>query len=325
MQELKFSCGLWVLGGCADRFCRQGYSKFLSVEDQINLAGQVVGLRAIECHQSDFDEISVEHFIELLKTNNLSCSNVNTNVWSFPKWKLGAFAHRDVILRSEAINEGKRAVEIARQVGSPSIGLWLGSDGFDYPFQVDYIRQWDSLVAAIKEVAEFASPDIKVGIEYKLKEPRAHMTIGSVGKALSICLELDMKNVGVALDFGHALMSKENPADSVALLAKHNKLFNVHFNDAYGEWDDDMIVGTVHLWQTLEFLYYCKHTGYDGWFGLDMFPYREDGVKAASMSIANIKAMWKLLDKISPQELSKAQETMDAIATQEVIRKVIFQ
>ncbi|OPX31434.1 MAG: hypothetical protein B1H40_04020 [Candidatus Latescibacteria bacterium 4484_181] len=64
------------------------------------------------------------------------------------------------------------------------------------------------------------------------------MSIGSVGKALSICLELGMENVGVVIDFGHALMSRENPGESVAYLARHRKLFNVHFNDAYGEWDE---------------------------------------------------------------------------------------
>ena len=27
--------------------------------------------------------------------------------------------------------------------------LWLGQDGFDYPFQADYGRMWDDTIAAV--------------------------------------------------------------------------------------------------------------------------------------------------------------------------------
>ncbi|MEW6686284.1 MAG: sugar phosphate isomerase/epimerase family protein [Candidatus Edwardsbacteria bacterium] len=323
-MELKFSAGLWVFGGAVDRFCPKGYSDLLSVEEIIEKAGRVHGLKGVECHQTDFDTITTKKFTELLKNAGLTCSNINLNVWGASKWKLGAFSSLNKNLRKEAISEGKRAVDIAREIGCPSIGLWLGSDGFDYPFQVDYRSQWDSLLSAIREVAEYASPDIKVGIEYKLKEPRTHIAIGTVGKALAIVLELNMDNLGVTIDFGHSLMAKENPGESVAILARHKKLFNIHFNDCYREWDDDMIPGVIHFWETLEFLYYCRLIEYDGWFALDMYPYREDPVESAQMAIDNIKAMWKICDKIDVEKLVNAQKSMDAIKTQKIIRSVIF-
>ncbi|MCD6169850.1 MAG: TIM barrel protein [Candidatus Latescibacteria bacterium] len=323
-MEPKFSAGLWVFANPVDRFCPCGYGEPNTVIDQIEAAAKVPDLAAVECHQTDTDQISTLELKNRLEDKNLACSNVNTNVWGEKKWKLGAFASCDKKLRTEAISEGKRAVDVARKLGSPSIGLWLGSDGFDYPFQINFTHQWDNLICSIREVAEYAAPDIKVGIEYKLKEPRTHMSIGSVGKALSICLELGMENVGVVIDFGHALMSRENPGESVAYLARHRKLFNVHFNDAYGEWDDDMIPGVVHFWETLEFLYYCQQVRYEGWFGLDMFPFREDPVKAADMAIRNIKAIAQLAEKIDVPALLRAQEKMEAIETQEIVRKCIF-
>jgi len=103
------------------------------------------------------------------------------------------------------------------------------------------------------------------------------MSISNVGITLMVINEVGMDNVGGTIDFGHSLMSQESPAEAVCLLQRQGKLFNVHFNDAWGYWDDDMIAGTVNFWTTLEFLYYCKRLEYDGWFGLDMFPYREDG------------------------------------------------
>lgn len=58
----------------------------------------------------------------------------------------------------------------------------------------------------------------------------------------------------------------ENPAETVALLKRYgDKLFHVHMNDNYRYWDDDMIVGSVHTIETLEFFYWLQRTGYDGW------------------------------------------------------------
>lgn len=324
MVEPRFSAGLWLFGGAIDRFCTSGYQELASLETQIERAGQVSGLSAIECHQTDFDNFSIDDFKQLLGEHHLVCTNVNTNVWGEAKWAHGAFTHRDPDIRRQAIEQGKRSVAVARELGCPSMGLWLGSDGYDYPFQVDYRKHWDYLLEGVAQVAEEAAPDIKVGVEYKPKEPRTHMSIGSVGKALWLCSELGRDNVGVVVDFGHALMNQENPADSVALLMRSGKLFNVHFNDAYGYWDDDMIPGVIHFWETLEMLYYCREMGYDGWFGLDMFPFRENGVKAAEMAVNNLTSLWRMLDQISPEELSQAQESMDAIATQQVVRKIIY-
>lgn len=325
MGKIKFSAGLWCFGGCADRFNPGGYSEFMPVEEQIRLAGQVRGLEGVEFHWStDFEKMDFAQAKALLKENNLVASNMNVNTFSFAKWKHGAFTNRDERLRREAVELAKAAVNAAKEVGAESVGLWLGADGYDYPFQADYRLQWEYLVEGIREVAE-VDPNMLIGIEYKLKEPRTHIQIGTVGKALYICNETGLDNVGVALDFGHALMSRENPADSVALLARSGKLFNIHFNDAYGEWDDDMIPGTVHLWETVEYLYYLKLTNYNKWLGLDMFPYREDPVRACDMALRNIEGMMSLAEKIHSEALAKAWESMDAVATQEVVRKIIFQ
>lgn len=323
-MELKLGSGLWVFGGTLDRFCTQGYKEPIGTMETLELAGKVKGLKGVELHQSDLEGVKLEEFKKRLQDLGLTVAAVNLNCFGISKWKHGAFTQRDPKIRRDAIDEAKKAVDYARQLAAPTTGLWLGSDGFDYPFQVEYITNWNLLLDAIREVAEYAAPDIKIAIEYKLKEPRNHLVISDAGKALAIVLALEMDNLGVVIDFGHALLSGENPADSVAFLNRYGKLLDVHFNDAYGFWDDDMIVGTVHFWETIEFLLYCKLTNYQGWFTLDMFPYREDSVAAADMALRNIEAMWELANKIDLEELRKAQETMDAVETQKVIRKLVF-
>jgi xylose isomerase len=323
-MEPKFASGLWVFGGASDRYNTTGYKPAVSVRRQIELAAQVPNLLAVETHQSDLAEMPAKEIAKLLADKGLLCSLVNTNVWGEARFRHGAFSHRDPKVRKEALDEGRKAVDMARALKCPGIGLWLGSDGFDYPFQSDYGVQWQLLIDGIHEIAQYAEPNVRVGIEYKPREPRNRMTISDVGKTLWLVGEIGLDNVGVAVDFGHSLMAMENPGESVALAASRKKLYNVHFNDAFRAWDDDMVVGTVHLWETLEFLYWCQQTQYDGYLGLDMFPYREDGVKAADMAFRNLRALWDMAAKIDVPALKKAQESMDALESQEVVRKVVF-
>ena len=42
---------------------------------------------------------------------------------------------------------------------------------------------------------------------------------------------------------------------AVLLRTTGKKLFHIHFNDNYRSWDDDMIVGSVHL---VEFVELCS-------------------------------------------------------------------
>ena len=324
MSQPKFSVGLWVLGKCGDRFCLGGYGPHVPLEDQITVAGRLDGITGVECHGSDFDDFEVARYADLVKQQGLVTTNVNTNVWGVAKYALGAFTHGDPKIRQAAIDEGKRSCAIAREADCPSVALWLGADGFDYPWQIDYVQHLELLVDGIRQIAEEASPDLKVGVEYKLKEPRTHMTISTSGTALAIVQDVGMDNVGCTVDYGHALMAQEDPGLAVALLQRYGKLFNVHFNDAWGSWDDDMIVGSVNPNLTLEFLYYCRKTGYEGWYGLDMFPYREDGGAAAQMAVDNLRSLWGKLDEIDEPALAAAQATGGAIETQKVIRKVWF-
>jgi xylose isomerase len=59
----------------------------------------------------------------------------------------------------------------------------------------------------------------------------------------------------------------------------------MHFNDNFGSWDDDMIVGTIHSVAYIEMLYWLDRCDYRGWFSMDQYPYREDAAGAIGESI----------------------------------------
>jgi xylose isomerase len=65
-------------------------------------------------------------------------------------------------------------------------------------------------------------------------------------------------------------------AEAVALLKRFgNRLMHLHLNDNYRATDDDMIPGSVHTLEWVEFFYWLDRTGYDGWLFARHFRLRE--------------------------------------------------
>jgi len=213
--------------------------------------------------------------------------------------------------------------EMAAEAGCSYVDVWPGQDGYDYLFQVDYQKQWEWMVEGIRTCADHRD-DVEVLIEYKPKEPRTHIGIATVGKAMLLVDEVDRKNVRVLLDTGHAAEGYENPAESIALLGRRNLLSYMHFNDNWHSWDDDMMVGAIHIPELLETLYWLKKIKYQGWYTLDIFPYREDGVRAASESIAWIKGASELVDRIGVARIGKMIDRGDPTEVSKFMREIVL-
>lgn len=216
----------------------------------------------------------------------------------------------------------KKAMDMAEALGAPAMNLWPGQDGFDYAFQIDYTAQWNLLIEAIKEIASH-NTRVKLSLEYKLREPRTHSSISTSGVALFLAQASGFPHVGVTVDLGHAFNCKESPGNVVAMLDTSRKLFVLHLNDNFRDWDDDMVVGTVHFWETLEFLYYLNQSSFEGWLGLDIFPYREDPVEACSLSIENINYMLTVVDRVDYARLKALQKEADALAAFRYIKSLL--
>ena len=131
---------------------------------------------------------------------------------------------------------------------------------------------------------------MKIAIEAKPKDPRQKQYISNTGKAMAFVNEVGLKNIGCALDIGHALAASEGIGESVALLDYWGKLYQVHINENYKDADPDMIFGTVNFWEILEFYYYLNKTRYEGWCAIDIIAPRDDRVKSLALGV---KLVWK--------------------------------
>ncbi len=325
-MTLRLATGLWVFSPAPDRFCAEGYRDNVRVPDVLATIAKLKAIKAVEIRQTDItNEMPVKEMKRLLKDYGLVCSCVSTNLSHSRRFALAGFGHQHQKTRNAAIDEGRKAVDIARALGTTEVVLRLHTDGFDYPFHVDYTTHWNTVISSIKTIAKYASPDVNVAISYKPRDPRKHLTISSVGKALSMCQEIAMKNVGVGLNFSHALMAGENPAESIAFLTRASKLFQVYFSDSYQLWDDSMIPGSVHLWETMEALFYLKAAKYKGYVTFDMMPQRIEPTHALQIAMGNLSILWKKLEKLDIMEMRKAQKTLDATESQRIIRRVMLQ
>lgn len=291
----------------------------MPLDRQIELMASVDGIRGIALdYPAQFTEADLPRVKELLFQHELELATLELGIYCDRKWKLGSLTSADPGVRRVAIEMSKRGLGIARELGATDVLLWAGQDGFDYPFQVDYDECWNRLIEGVGELAS-DSPDVRIAIEYKPKEPRANCFIRNAGTLLYLLQCVDMPNVGATIDFGHSLVAGENPAEAAALFIREQKLFQVHLNDNYRDWDQDLIVGGISFWETLEFLYWIEQSGYDGWYLMDVFPYREDGKAAIQQCVRNTEKLLDMVRTIPRAELQDALSRMDYLASSRLL------
>lgn len=308
---LKIDSALTSFSTCGDRFVRNGYRDPISFDEQLELAAQVKGLTGVAFdYPTQFDDpVRMKQKLDSL---GLKMGMLEIDMYSEAKWKFGSLTSADPAVRREAMALVKRGMDAAAIAEAADVQLWLGQDGYEYSFQADYSAVWGHLTDSLAELAAYR-PDVKITVEYKAKEPRARCFIANAGIALALVNHVGTPNIGVTLDVGHALMAQENPAESAAMLHKFGRLFHLHINDNYRDWDHDMLPGTVNFWDTLEFFYWLRRVGFDGWFGIDIYPYRENGLEALTRTVEWIYRFYEVagtLDEAKLQEYRSANEPL---------------
>jgi D-apiose isomerase len=318
----KFGAGLWHFANYIDRYAVDGYGPALSTLDQIKLAGSVEDLSYVDVPYPFTEGVTVEQVKQALADAGLKAIGVTPEIY-LRKFSRGAFTNPDAAIRQQAFELMHEAATVVRELGANYVKVWPGQDGWDYPFQVDHKNLWKMAVDGMRELAS-ANPDVKFAIEYKPREPRVKMTWDSAARTLLGIEDIGLDNVGVLLDFGHALFAGESPADSAQLIIDRGRLFGMDVNDNLRGWDDDLVVGTVHMTEIFEFFYVLKINNWDGVWQLDQFPFREDHVEAANLSIRFLKHIYRALDKLDIAALQAAQREQNPLKAQKIIQNALL-
>jgi xylose isomerase len=185
---------------------------------------------------------------------------------------------------------------------------------------------WELELDGIRAVAGHA-PEVAISLEYKPDEPRAFALLPDVATTLLMIREVGAANLGVTLDFAHVLDAGEQPAAAAALVARHSRLLGLHLNDGYGKRDDGLMVGSVHLLQTVELLRQVRADGYDGAIYFDTFP-DAAGLDPAAECAANIRtvqALLRVVDRLDRSNaLAEAIARQDAVTAQQLLQRVLL-
>ena len=297
-----------------------------SVIDIIKRASSVKGLTHVDLNYPDHADPSLKEIAKYATDSGLKINGLAMRYYTNPSFKLGAFTNPEKKVRQEAIDLTKKAIDGLREINSNLLTVWLGQDGFDYGFQVDYKKIWNDEIQAIKEIAEY-DKECFISIEYKPNEPRAYSLLSNLGTTLLAIKEINLDNIGVTIDFAHILYSNEQPALVAALIDKHSKILGLHLNDGYGKRDDGLMVGTVHQLSTIELLYYISKSNYDGPIYFDTFPdtTNMDPVKECELNIETVKKQLILVNKLLlNNELTTAIENQDAITAHKIFNSILY-
>jgi xylose isomerase len=272
------------------------------------------GLNAADLNYPDhFLDDSTADLTRALDDNGMILNGLAMRYYTESGYKLGAFTHPDPTVRRAAIDETKRGLDALAEMGGNLMTLWMGQDGFDYSFQMDYKRAWGDTIEAMIEVADHM-PAINIALEYKPNEPRAFALMPDAATTLLAIKEIGRDNTGVTLDFAHVLYADEMPAFAAALVARHSRILGVHLNDGYGKWDNGLMVGAVHPIQTVELLVELERLGYDGAIYFDTFP-DHSGLDPVEEARTNIEVLQRL--RATAGKLVGSAELQSAIARQD--------
>jgi len=188
-------------------------------------------------------------------------------------WPQMALTSHDASVRKKAVLDAKSVGDAAQRLGMKMVGFWPGGDILT---QENFSQRWSWMTEGLSEILEhFDRLGLKLAFEYKPEE-LVHTSDG----LLRIVDQLKANNLGLLLDTGHLFVAGEDPA--VVAEKFREKLYYVHFDDNFGDWDRDLPPGRVHNF--LPFVKKLKKIGYTGFFGLDLSAYvwgnRVDPVEA---------------------------------------------
>ena len=322
-MKLKYSVFLGNVGHCFDRYCPE-YSTPFTTAELFRRAAEIPQLDAVDLVM-DWEMMGKQDEIRaLLAETGLKVGSLAVDTFANPLYKKGSLSSTDPTVRARALEDAKRVMDFAAGIGCKIVTLWPGQDGYDYIFAADYIKERQLFADGVEELCRY-DPNITVTLEYKIKEPRTHSYISTVGATLLMIEKIGLPNLGVALDYGHAALGYETAAEAVAMCKMYgDRLKHIHINDNYRLWDDDMIVGSVHTLEYLEFFYWLKRTDYNGYLVIDQFPYREDGKDAVTESAEWLDALQAAAEKINDKEAEEVLAKRDGVAASRFMRKILF-
>jgi xylose isomerase len=334
--DFRFSFGPWNIHEGADPF-GPTVRESIPFNRKLAMYGKL-GFGAVQFHDDDavpnLNELSPEQTLreagkvrKALERHGLVAEFVAPRLWEDPRTVDGGYTSNDPKCRRYAIQRSLLAVDIAREMNTDLIVLWLAREG-------TYIREAKDSATATGHILEAINAmlahdkHIRIAIEPKPNEPMDHTYIPTTGHALALgAASLDPARVGVNIESAHAILAGLDPSDEMGFALHFDKLFSVHLNDQNGlKFDEDKSFGAVDLRRAFNQVRILDAHDYGRrgeWIGLDIKAMRTQKATVATKHLSNSREFFQRLLKVSRGLNAKTVAALTAARDYEELERLI--
>ena len=321
----KFSFGPWNIHEGADPF-GPPVRPSVDFDDKLPIYKEL-GFDAVQFHDDDavpnLDDLTPAQIREQaramrrkLENHGLVAEFAAPRLWEHPITVDGAFTANDPKAREYAIERTKRTVDIARELGTDFMVLWLAREGTYMREAKDAVEATHRIIDAVNAMLEY-DPDIRIAIEPKPNEPMDVAYVPTMGHGLAIGYQtIDPDRVGVLMESAHAVLAGLDPSDEIAVALAAGKLWSVHLNDQNSlKFDEDRSFGSVDLRRAFNQVRVLDENDYAdvGMVGLDVKAVRTQPAEIATKHLRNsIQMFLRLLEVSRSLDRERIAELRDA-------------
>lgn len=334
--QIKNSVGIWAFGANATRFVPEGYHKELkelSPVERAELAASQLEdyIDGLEFHYPQEIDGNIADQINSALGGVMDIYAIALGFHSYDAFIHGSFVNPNKDIRLLAVKMAKEAVDLCVQTGAHLI-VWPGGEGYNYPFQIDYQRNWEYFIDGIAQVVDYASGlGVRVLLEHKNSEPAMKILMRDIGMTLFTINKVrergvDTSELKINMDWQHLIMNGEPLAEYAALLISEGLLGHHHANSGWGVFDDDNMVGAMNFMQVIGLAVELQKYGYGSngeRIGFDLFPYTENVFEAVKRSVLQWEFIWDVAAKIDRSALDAAVSNRDAVAAYKEVYRAL--
>jgi L-rhamnose isomerase/sugar isomerase len=261
--------------------------------------------------------------VDCAQNLGLEIGAVNPNLFQDQEYKLGSLCHPSPEVRARAVSHILECIDIAEEVGSDVISLWL-ADGTNYPGQDSFRHRKHRMEEGLAEAYAALPGWVRLLIEYKFFEPGFyHTDVGDWGMAYALARNLGPQ-AQVLIDLGHHPLGT-NIEQLVAFLIDEDKLGGFHFNSKKYA-DDDLTSGSIAPYEL--FLIYNElidgardpEVRMNVAYMIDQSHNVKPKIQAAIQSVVNLQTAYAKALLVDRGRLVQAQQAGDVVAAEETLQ-----
>ncbi len=317
----RFSFGPWNIHEGADPF-GPAVRPARTFEDKLGVYKEL-GFDAVQFHDDDavpgLDSMAPGQIRERaramkrqLDDHGLAAEFVAPRLWESPMTIDGAYTSNDPKARLYAIERSKKAADIAAELGTDLMVLWLAREGTYLREAKDPVRATRWLLEAIDSLLDY-SPHLRIAIEPKPNEPMDLAYIPTMGHALALGFQAkDPSRLGVLMETAHSILAGLDPSDEIGFSMAFAKLWSVHLNDQNGlKYDQDRSFGSVDLRRAFNQVRVLDANRFweVGMVGLDVKALRTQSAEAATKHLSNsLRLFLRLVELARSLDQKKVNE-----------------